>query len=313
MIDNYRRRPRIVYTMTTIPSRLEGMLNTCTQVMSKLKYCDKFYLNIPSISCRGKAYNYTESMLDRFPPEHRKKIEVNRCKDVGPITKILPTLYKETHPETLIVSMDDDILLKQDVSQILLEKHYEYPDACLSFSGFCIGTFPISLYQFALTNKKDLECSWLQGVHTQLFPRGLICADKLSMWKPHMFKHDDHRIASFLASEDVRKISINRNPVDYMANNMELAGTESISGSSEFIFQNAKICYKFKKEGYYHESHASLWLTSITGLLFLTVGLAAITVWANSFFMNKDIYFIGIYSVVLLTILGLTLTSAFVT
>lgn len=301
-------RPRMVYSMTTIPSRLDGMKRTAAQVISNLKYCDAFYLNIPYISARGKSYDVPDNFLDFFHKDHKEKIIINRCIDVGPITKILPVLHKETHPQTLIVTLDDDIRIKDDISQILLDKHYEHPEACLSFSGFCVGTFPFN-WQFAIANKTDLHVDWIQGVHSILYPRGLINLDRMLSWKPHIFKHDDHRINSFLASENIPRISINHSPCDYMYDDQSMKGTESISGSSEFIYQNIKLSHQMKKEGLYNKSYPSLWITSIMGLIVVAIGLAIVTVYANSFFKGQDLLFIGIFAVLLGTFLFVILTN----
>lgn len=303
------RRPRVVYSMTTIPPRLEGMEQTVIQVIQVLKYCDKFYLNIPFISCRGKPYNISTNFLSSLSKEYRDKIEINRCEDMGPITKILPTLYKETDPETVIISMDDDIRLKQDISKILLDKHFKYPDSCVSFSGFCVGMFPFH-WQFAINNKRDLECDWIQGVHTILYPRGIINVDALKHWKPFMFKHDDHRLNSFLSSQGIKRISINKSPCDFLYNDQEMARTESISGSTEFIYQNAKICYQMRKEGLYNKNHASLWITSIVGLIVFAILFAFLIIYANSFFDDKDIFFILIFVLILFIVVFVILTNS---
>ena len=295
--------------MTTIPPRIGGLERTVMQVMRKLKHCDKLYLNIPFVSCKGGTYDIPSTFLQDLPQVHRDKIEINRCKDIGPITKILPTLYKETHPSTIIISMDDDIRLKQDISQALLEKHYEHPDSCLSFSGFCVGMFPFN-WQFAISNKRDLECDWIQGVHCILYPRGIIDANALRQWKTHMFKHDDHRLNSFLSHQGIKRLSINKSPCNYLYNDKETAQTESISGSSEFIYQNAKICYQMYCEKLYGKNHPSLWITSIVGLITIVFLFALIIIYANSFFVGKDMLFILLFGLVVFVTLFTILTNS---
>jgi hypothetical protein len=294
--------------MTTIPCRLTGMRATALHNITLLKYCDAFYLNIPYVSSRGKNYDLCDDFLSIFPPSLKRKIIINRCQDVGPITKLLPTLYAEKDPRTIIVTLDDDVLLRKDISRVLLEKHYQHPNACLSFSGFLTGCPPFC-WQFAIKNKRDIEADWLQGCHSQAFVRGLVNADKLCAFKPYMFKHDDHRIAGFLASECIKRISINENPCDYFRCDPELSRAEPISGSSDFIFQNAKICYAFRKEGLYNKSDKSLWAASVTGLIFIAFMLAFMVIGLNIIFPGKDLYFIGLFAVLLGSLLFVILTS----
>ena len=267
------------------------------------------YLNIPFISSRNKRYVIPTTFLQDLEPHLRDKIEINRCEDIGPITKILPTFYKETDPGTLIVSLDDDIRLKDDISEILINKHYQHPDSCISFSGFCVGMFPFN-WQFAISNKRDLECDWIQGVHTIAYPRGIINARELEAWKPHIFIHDDHRLNSFLAGQGIKRISINKSPCHYLYNDQDLARTDSISGSTEFIYQNAKICYQMHRDGLYNKNHPCLWFTSIVGLVTFTILLAVAVVYANSFFDNKDMWFILLFGLILLVALFLVLTNS---
>lgn len=302
-------RPRMVYSLTTIPPRLKGFEKTVCQVINKLKYCDAMYLNIPPISCRGKAYEIPPDFLSSLQPHLRQKVIINReCMDEGPITKIFPALQREQDNGTLIISMDDDIRLKQDISEVLLKKHREYPYACLSFSGFCVGTFPFN-WQFAISNKRDLECDWIQGVHCILYPRGLINYPLFREWNPHMFKHDDHRISTFLSSQGIPRISISENPIYYLYNDQELAQTAAISGSQEFIIQNAKICYTMKRQGIYGKSHPSLWLYSILGLIVFAVVLAILFSYSANYIDKYHHWFILLYGIIILALVASILTT----
>lgn len=310
MCDLYNRRPRIVCSLTTIPSRLCGLEATVSKIIRKMSNCDKFYLNIPYQTSRSRVpYIIPENFLSSIEECYREKIEINRCEDYGPITKLIPTLLKETNPTTIIITFDDDVRLKKDISEIIVEKHRQYPSSCLSFSGFCVGTFPF-LWQFAVSNKRDLECDWIQGVHCIAYPRGMIDVHDLLEWKTHIFKHDDHRINSFLAHKGIKRISMGHNPGDFFYQDMDLAKTDAISGSTEFIIQNAKLCYTFKREKLYGHNHPSLWVTSIIGLVFLGFLLAVLVVYINSFFVRKDWVFILIYAIILFTILYVILFNS---
>ena len=297
--------------MTTIPARLEGLSKTVKSALDHLVHCDAIYLNIPHVSRKGKKYVLPKDFLSDLTPEQQTKVILNRCQDLGPITKILPALELESDPNTLVISLDDDIMFKKDISQILLEKHRQYPDACVSFSGFCVGVFPFN-WQFAISNKRDLECDWIQGVHSIVFPRGLIDLESFKEWKPHMIKHDDHRISSFLSSKGIRRISINKSPIDYMYDNPDLKQTESISGSTEFVLQNAKISFQFYCEELYNKNHLCLWFTSIIGLVVAGLALASVTIYLNSCFKGHDIWFIIGFALALTGMLYFVLTDSLI-
>ncbi len=294
----YRKRPRIVFSMTTIPSRLLLIEPIIYGIMRKLKHCDALYLNLPHVSRKGIKYVIPINFLSSLPEKHRSKVIINRCIDYGPITKIIPTFMKENGPKTVIVSIDDDIIMKQDVSSILLEKHEMYPNACLSFSGFCAGKFPF-YGQFTSGSNKDLEVAWIQGIHCILYPRRLINTKELLDFKPYMLKHDDHRINGYLASKGIKRISIGAKAKDYLKDDPSIQCTESISGNFDFVIENFKICRQFRAEGYYLESNSCSYYTSITGLILLAAFLIAATMIANSTWKGHDFLFIVIFSIIL--------------
>jgi hypothetical protein len=48
--------------------------------------------------------------------------------DYGPATKLIPTLLEETDPDTIIVTVDDDVVYHPDVLQDMVEGMMQYPD-----------------------------------------------------------------------------------------------------------------------------------------------------------------------------------------
>lgn len=279
--------PRIVFSMTTIPSRLnliEPIIKSAVEVNVGI---NALYLNLPNVSLRGKPYNIPTGFLSTLSPHDRRKVIINRCgQDLGPITKVLPTFYRETDPTTLIVSVDDDIIYTQNIIPVILQNNHRYPNACLSFSGFCTGSFPC-YWQFAVGNKQPVSVDWVQGVHTITYPRRLVDPDELMEWKPFMKKHDDHRLNSYLAWKGIERISMGKKASDYLRNISDIASTDQISGTSDFIIQNAKITYHLRKEGLYGKSDRNLYGSSITGLVIICSLWILIIVWASSILNNK--------------------------
>lgn len=309
-VSKFKNRPKMIFSLTTIPPRLMGLKRTIYNILQYNSLCDELYLNIPHLSLKGKKYDLGKDYLSFLPDCMQKKVVINRCDDLGPITKSLPTLCKVTDNNCVIVTVDDDIRFRKDASIVLMEKHLQHPNACISFSGFCVGTFPFN-WQFIIDNKKDREVDWIQGVHCILFPRKIINTTRLIHWEPRMTRHDDHRISSFLASEGIKRISICYNPSEYMYGDMELARTAAISGSAEFIYQNLKISYRFKSMGLYKHNYPAFWVCSILGLVFIVIGFTLLTYYMTRKIIGYDIWFIGIYTIILGTLLFWILTSAF--
>jgi len=55
-----------------------------------------------------------------FPIQQHKGITINRCDDHGPLTKLLPTLLRETDPDTVIITVDDDKIYLPDTMLSLM-------------------------------------------------------------------------------------------------------------------------------------------------------------------------------------------------
>lgn len=315
-MTHLNNRPRIVYSMTTIPPRLCLIEPVIKNILERLIICDALYLNLPYISMKGKPYVISDKFLSSLKEEHYRKVIINRCEtDMGPITKILPTFYRETDPTTLIVSIDDDVILKKDISLPILKNHMKFPNSCLSFSGFCVGKFPF-IFQFAVGNETPLCVDWVQGVHTITYPRRLIKPDELMTWKTHMTKHDDHRLNSYLAYKCIDRISMGYKAKEYLSNVSDIASTDQISGNIDFIIQNAKITYGLCKENLYGQNNRILYASSISGLILISLIWILIIVYASSIMRNKydtkisfDIFLIILFAAVLSVFLFVTVSN----
>jgi hypothetical protein len=65
---------------------------------------DKIYVNLPYKSKRTGEEYVVPSYLSENP-----NVEVLRSEiDYGPLTKLVPTLHKETDPDTIIITVDND-------------------------------------------------------------------------------------------------------------------------------------------------------------------------------------------------------------
>lgn len=311
--------PRIVFSMTTIPSRInliEPVIKSALEVNTRIS---ALYLNLPNVSLKGDSYTIPVNFLSSLNSRDRRKVIINRCgEDLGPITKIIPTLYKERDPTSLIISIDDDVIYLHDIIPIILDNHRKYPDACLSFSGHCTGSFPC-YWQFAIGNKQPVSVDWIQGVHTITYPRRLVNPDAMLAWKPFMKKHDDHRLNSYLAVNGIERISMGYRASDYLRNIVDIAQTDRISGNTDFIIQNAKIIHYFRKEGLYHKSSRNLYASSVTGIILIVALWMFIIIWASGILNNKfgskigylpiDILLMLLFAIVISIFLYYTISS----
>jgi hypothetical protein len=71
---------------------------------------NKIYINLPYKSKRTGAEYAVPSYLSRY-----EDVEVLRSEDYGPLTKLYPTLLKETDPDTIIITVDNDKIYNKNM------------------------------------------------------------------------------------------------------------------------------------------------------------------------------------------------------
>lgn len=189
---------RVAISLTTIPPRLGRIKRVIYSILRQTAGFDALYLNIPLKSKKGEEYTIPDFIHNISDP----RFILNRCeRDYGPITKLLPTLEKETDKDTVIICCDDDNLWAPNTLDLFLQNHKKYPGDALSLSGFCIGKFPL-YFQLVSTCNTTVCVDWIQGTHGILISRGMLSADALldySKFEPGnhdlLSRNDDHWIS----------------------------------------------------------------------------------------------------------------------
>lgn len=103
-------RPRVVFTTSTIPSRMDSIIKLVHNLMTQTVKADALYINIPYYSLREKTpYSIPEELARLAEDNYRGRLFINRCEDAGPVTKLLPCLKSEQDPSTVILPVDDDV------------------------------------------------------------------------------------------------------------------------------------------------------------------------------------------------------------
>lgn len=125
------RPERIVVSLTTIPARTAMMGPALRSLLDQDTPADRIMLCLPRHSRRSGA-PYPEPGTLNLP----EGVDVLRCEDQGPATKLLPALKAE--PEALIVVADDDVIYPRDFLSTLLQAHRRRPEAALGLRGACL-------------------------------------------------------------------------------------------------------------------------------------------------------------------------------
>jgi hypothetical protein len=103
-----RRKMLFVVSLTTSPSRLQHIGPTLDSLLAQTRKPDAIFVNLPDVFKRtGKPYVIPEAMKAKY----EGVVQFLQCgADLGPITKLVPTLRR--YPESTdvwIMTVDDDI------------------------------------------------------------------------------------------------------------------------------------------------------------------------------------------------------------
>jgi len=182
----------VIMTMTTVPARLAGALPKTLSVLSSIG-CE-IHLNIPDV-CKSTGEKYI------IPDELRGIPNINifeGVEDLGPKTKIIPTLKRIDDPETVIITVDDDIIYNRGIVDYHLKCRDKYPSAALGFSGTKQG-------RLILTPRSDVEVDILDNYKSASYTRGMFGDDFFDVYSEKSW-NDDLVVSAYLRDKYTKKI-----------------------------------------------------------------------------------------------------------
>lgn len=177
-----------ILSMTSYPPRFNNLLDCLLNLNEQTVHPEKLVLNIAFDDIDFLPIELQTLQLE-FP------IEVNLTEDIGPGKKLIPTLTK--YPNSVIVTIDDDIRYRPELLQTLLEESSANPTAIIcsrahepSFAdGF---PNPYIAWQFEVENIINRLCCPTSGAGV-LFPPLSLHKDVLDIhqYKSMSFSTDD--------------------------------------------------------------------------------------------------------------------------
>jgi|TARA_Y100000741_G_C18188461_1_gene532459 hypothetical protein len=128
----------IYISISTIPPRLKYLNESVNSLLKQTKKPDKIFVNIPYTYKRFKE-TVTDNQIPKFDSSI---VEVTRCEDCGPGTKLLGSLSK-IKKNSLLILADDD----QTYENYMIEKFFHFysmePNNAYSFYVHPLGNFGI--------------------------------------------------------------------------------------------------------------------------------------------------------------------------
>lgn len=184
----------IYITMTTVPARTHSTLLRSLRVLNDLNYEDyEIHLNVPEkYSQTGEAYEIPDEIRAM---KHVRVFE--GLEDLGPKTKIIPTLNRILD-DAVIITADDDVIYSRDLIQYHLKKREQHPRSAIGFSGTKDS-------RLILTPREDTPVDILDNYKTASYEMWMFDEDFFDHYAPQCW-NDDIVISAYLRDKGISKI-----------------------------------------------------------------------------------------------------------
>ena len=128
----------IYVSISTIPQRIKNLNESVKSLLNQTKKPDKIFINIPF-----KYQRFTEIIKDdQIPKFDSNLIEITRCEDCGPATKLLGSLNK-LEKNSLVILADDDHIYENYMIEKFFYFYSKAPNNAYSFYVHLLGKFGI--------------------------------------------------------------------------------------------------------------------------------------------------------------------------
>ncbi len=128
----------IYVSISTIPARLKNINETVESLLKQTKKPDKIFINIP-FKYKRFSEEIEENEIPKFNTDY---VEVTRCDDFGPGTKLLGSLNK-LKKDSLLILADDDHIYKDYMIEKFQYFYSKSPNNAYSFYVYPIDNFPV--------------------------------------------------------------------------------------------------------------------------------------------------------------------------
>lgn len=148
---------KVVITLTTVPQRLsfepEDGFKLCMKSLCEQNHnLYEVHLNLPYIyNITGEEYVIPQWVID-YQSQYQH-FKVFRMEDIGPPTKVVPTIQRETS-NTLLIVVDDDLVYHPDMISEHIKYHTQVPDSVVLYDGRSLAS----------PKWNDLRDSWVLTV-----------------------------------------------------------------------------------------------------------------------------------------------------
>jgi hypothetical protein len=123
-------RSDAIVTMTTIPSRMALIGETLKSLLRQTRAPARIVINVPHVSRREQREYEIPAYLERLA-----SVEIHRCDDWGPATKLIPSLLRFPAGQKLVVA-DDDRIYPPNLVEDLERASAAHPGCAIGLGGW---------------------------------------------------------------------------------------------------------------------------------------------------------------------------------
>lgn len=229
-LDNVNPTSKVYISFTTIPERLKYINKQIDKILQQTLLPDKIFVNIPYISRRtGEKYKIQETKFD-------PRVQIVRCKDYGPATKLLGCISEIDDPESIIITIDDDQNYIPDMIKYNVMYAETNKDCCICSQAY-----------------QDRGChkyvDILEGFGSVVYRRKFISKEMLDFFDnfddkekiPHkVFVSDDLTISSWMKMQNI--------PIIRMCKLLRIEDDKEIHNINPLYKDNRDKSYKFTRK-----------------------------------------------------------------
>jgi len=171
----------IYVSLTAIPQRIKNLSKSVDSLLNQTKKPDKIFINIPF---KYKRFNETVD-INQIPKFDNNIVEIIRCDDCGPGTKLLGSVDK-LKKNSLVILADDDHIYENYMIEKFFYFHSIAPNNAYSFYVHPLGSFGVGQGADGFA----INTNYLDGIK--------IFYDKIVKNYKELFLYDDLWISYFL-------------------------------------------------------------------------------------------------------------------
>lgn len=198
-----------IISLTTSPARIESIQKTLESLLHQTLAPEKIVLNLPHVYKRsGTKFMQIPRYITDNP-----KIHVNFTEDIGPATKILPTIELEKlDPEALILSVDDDHYYPPEFLKVFVDTM-----EAIGRDAVITNSFQMPTGERLCSTKEPSRCFWrvkmFEGFAGVLYKQKFLAdIDKSILADPKIanacYRGDDYYLSNHINKKNIPIVSL---------------------------------------------------------------------------------------------------------